>query len=351
MDRSRYFDHAATTFMEPEVFEAMRPWQSDLAGNTQSAHGWGQRAAEAVESARDEIARWLGAEDPMQIIFTSGATESNNAVAHALGPKMAVSPFEHSSLREPARHFGCPVLHNEGYTLAPPTDAEVAAVMLVNNETGAALQGPAGCHRHADITQAIGKLPVHLGDFWSASWSGHKFGGPLGVGALYLADPSAMAPWQLGGGHEFGLRAGTLNVAGIVGLATAIRLALQRRDALIQHVLTLRHVFLDELSSLEGWRLSPESLSSPAILSVTIADVLAETLVQELSVGGFAVSSGTACSSGDTSPSPTLLALGYSEAEARGTLRVSFSWTNHPDSTADLARNLMATVQRLRQLC
>jgi cysteine desulfurase len=198
-------------------------------GNAHSIHEAGQSARWLVEQAREHLAVLIGAEDSSEIVFTSGATESNNWVLSAFS-HIAISPFEHSSIREPAVAAGAKILKNESYQLSPLSAAiELMSVMSVNNETGAILEVPEvlpETRLHRDITQQVGKMPTQLDAVDFASFSAHKFGALKGVGALYVRNGVAIEPLLLGGGQEQGRRAGTLNVPGIVALGQAAAIAL-----------------------------------------------------------------------------------------------------------------------------
>lgn len=346
MNSENYFDHASTTFLEPEVLEAMLPWMSSA--NAHSLHSAGRAAMDVVEDCRARCAMALGAEDPSQIIFTSGATEANNWIAQLFKDGLTISPFEHSSMREPALHYGGIELKNRAYEMEPATGV-LQCVMLVNNETGAILTPPKGTMIHRDITQAVGKVPVDVFGMDFASLSAHKFGGPKGIGLLYAEDTLALRPFHYGGEQELGLRAGTLNVAGIVGLATALDLAVARQPQKTQDYLTLKHILFDELQGLADWSTDPDAPHSPAIVSLSFAGVEGETLVIELDALGFAVSSGAACSNRSHDPSHVLMALGYEETLLRGTVRISFGPSNTPASVTALARALRSTVENIRK--
>lgn len=345
MDVSQYFDYAATGPMRREVLETFFRVAIEDFGNAHSLHAWGTSAREHVEQARSRIATALSVE-PEQIFFTSGATEANNW-ALQLFPDLQISPFEHSSLRVPALHKGHSVLRNSGYSLEIAGNCPVG-VMAVNNETGAILSVPHGTPRFIDLTQAIGKVPVDLEGAIGASFSVHKFGGPKGIGVLYLAEPWSAEAMIQGGGQENGLRGGTLNVPSIVAAAEAVERAVAEASDTRASLLALRQLLLDELQHFPDWHTDPVWPHSPAIVSLTFADVLGEALVIELDRRGFAISSGAACSSHSEELSPTLLALGYSEAEARGTVRISFGPTNTQESTANLATSLRDSVEILR---
>ncbi len=349
-DPSRYFDHASTTPLDPLVLEEMRPWLEGGFGNPNSLHSWGRAAAAGVDRARIRVAALLGCE-PEEVVFTSGATESNNWVLRAFS-RVAVSPFEHSSAKEPAEALGHATLANDGYQIAAPEGVvDLVSVMTVNNETGARLKAPMGPWRlHRDATQSAGKVPLEVREWFSASVSAHKFYGPKGVGALYVQDADPLEPLLRGGEQESGQRAGTLNVAGIVGMGAAASLAHDRLPEDLEHAQRLRQAFLFELAKVPDWRSNGAEANSPSIMSVSFQDVEGETLVVDLDVQGYAVSSGAACSSRSTEPSHVLTALGLEPEWRRGTVRVSFGRGNTLDSTAGLARALRETVERLRTM-
>lgn len=345
MDLSRYFDHAATTPVAPEVIDAMAPYWRDVPGNANSIHQFGKLARDAVEEARYWIAEAIGAKDPYQVVFTSGATESNNWVWNK-SVDMLVSPIEHSSLLVPA---GPSQLEIKDWTVGV-NDLEVA-VMAVNNETGGmpTMRGTPYL-LHVDATQAIGKVPWSVGDASWVSLSAHKIGGPKGVGALYIRD-GVINPMILGGGQESGLRAGTLNVSGIVGFGCAIRRAVARQEAAYAHATRLREIVLERLVGVQGMRVNDAPRQSPHILSLSFLGLLGETLVIELDHAGYAISSGAACSAGeDEEESPVLRALGVPPEWNRGTIRISFGETNTEASAAGLARALAAAVENVRGL-
>ena len=318
----------------------MLPWLS--CANPHSLHELGREAMDKVEDCRAACASLLGAEDASQIIFTSGATEANNWIAHLFRDGLAISPFEHSSMREPALHYGAHVLKNDGYSLVASSEALVQCVMMVNNETGAILSPPSDIPTHCDLTQAIGKVEFDLSDAAFASLSAHKFGGPKGIGLIFARDTFALRPYQYGGEQELGLRAGTLNVAGIVGMTEALAIALDRQQEAHARYETFRSTLLFELEDL-GMEPDPIGPHSPAIVSLSFPGVEGETLVVELDALGFAISSGAACSSRSNDPSHVLVALGYEEARRRGTVRISFG----PSNTEESARELTQAIKHV----
>lgn len=343
MNLADYFDHAATTPVHPDVLAAMMPFFHDLPGNSQSIHQWGLAAHEAVEEARDQVAWAIGAEDPSQIIFTSGATESNNWILRNM-PTLAVSRLEHSSLRVAGEVLARPTLRNEGYVVEA---APLSSVMAVNNETGGVVVAENAQDLHVDATQAIGKVPWQVGQVAWASMSAHKIGGPKGVGVLYVRD-GYLEPMLIGGGHERGQRAGTANVPGIVGMGIAMIRAATLQGEAFAHASTLRQIVMDELRSVSDFVVHEAPVQSPFILSVGFEKVVGEALVVELDIAGFAISSGAACSSSSTELSPVLSALGVPDSLNRGTVRISFGESNTPESAQQLGRRLAEAVEKVR---
>lgn len=338
-----YFDNAATTPLDPAALEAMLPWLTSQHGNPHSLHSWGTRAHHSVEQARTEITELLNLEDPSQIVFTSGATESCNTFFN-LSQNLQISPFEHSAIRVPAKLKGIPLIPNQGHALNPEP-SKTLILTACSNETGALYSTAQSWF--CDATQIIGKLPFDLSQTQAAAFSAHKFGGPMGVGVLYLQDPNILSEsnaHQVGGGQENSRRSGTLNVPGIIGLATALRIALEAQEQTTIHIQSLRQILQNELK----FPFNEAPNQSPYIASITIPGVVAQNLVLELDRHGFAISSGAACSSASTEPSPVLLALGLSPAEAQSTIRISFSAQNTPESTNRLAIELKKAIQSLR---
>ena len=349
----RYFDNAATTPIDPRVLEAMLPYLRDGFGNANSLHDWGRRAHDAVERAREQVASAIGAEDPRQILFTSGATEGNNWVLSSFGHG-AVSPFEHSSVWETAKYLGFSMLKNEGLRLRPPaTKLPFISVMAVNNELGARFE-PAAMRPHAqvlhsDITQAAAKYPVPLEHIDYATFSAHKFYGPKGVGALYMGG-EPLPPMLHGGEHEHGLRAGTLNVAGIVGMGQAAMLARSERNPNSKHVARLRQMMMAQLDGLSDFQVNGGDNPIEHILSLSFLGVEGETLVIEVDAAGYGISSGAACSSRATEPSHVLTALGLAPEWLRGSVRISFGRFNTPEAACGLGLALRKAVNGLRNL-
>lgn len=353
MNLSRYFDHAATTPVDPRVVREMLPFFSEEFGNPHSLHDFGRRARAAVDLARERVATLIGAEDPSQITFTSGATESNNWVIRAFG-QGAFSPFEHSAVREPAISCGYFCLDNTELTLqAPPQRVRLLSVMSANNEIGS--QWDPGEFRdsaeflHSDMTQSVGKVPTDVDGLDFASFSAHKFYGPKGVGALYSAG-SSPDPLLQGGDQENGARSGTVNVSAIVGMGVAAAIAHDQMPEDIRHATRLRAALLDQLQLLTDWQENGGANAMPHILSLSFDGVEGETLVIEADQAGYAISSGAACSSQKSEPSHVLRALKMPESWRRGTIRISFGRSNDEESSVSLAKRLMRTVEKLRTM-
>lgn len=346
----RYFDNASTTALDPAAAAAMRPWLEGSFGNAHSLHAWGRAARDAVEAARSQVAALVGC-DPEEIAFTSGASEANNWVI-VRSAAVACSPFEHASVREPATAAGGRVLEPDGWELGPvPSGCQTLCVLTVSNETGAVPvlpKLPDGVFLHRDAAQSFGKLPMSQFPCDSAAFSAHKLHGPQGVGALYCAGARFPSPLLLGGGQESGRRAGTLNVAGIVGFGAACSVALERMETDYQHARKCREAVLEGLSSVPGLGISDHRENSPYILSVVLPGILGEAMVVEMDAVGFAVGSGPACSAGTAEPSPVLLAAGLSPSEARSSVRISFGRGNTLASASALGAAMASAVRRMQ---
>ena len=383
--RRVYADHHATAPLDPEVFGAMRPWLEGVAGNASSTHGPGRAAREAGETARADVAAALGAE-ASEIVFTSGGTEADTLAVRggALAARDAdpartcvlFTAAEHAAVREAAL-----ALRREGFepvevpvnARGVPADGAFAAVskngtaalvsvILANNETGAVFDGfgtfaeearARGVAVHTDAVQAVGKIPVDaraLGvDFLSLT--AHKFGGPQGAGALFVRKGTRLLPLVAGGGQERGRRGGTENVAAIVGLGAAIRLASGRLSSEASRVSGLRDRFeAGLLARVPDVRINAAGGARlPTATSAVFPGTDAETLVAALDLDGIAVSAGSACHAGTTTPSRVLLALGLSPLDARATLRFSFGRGSSAEDVDRLLEAVPPIVARARK--
>ncbi|MDG4601625.1 MAG: cysteine desulfurase family protein [Defluviicoccus sp.] len=340
MQEPTYLDYNAGAPLKPAARAAMVEALA-VAGNPSSVHAFGRAARRIIEAARRDVARLLNA-PPHTVIFTSGATEANNAALNAAAPgRVLVSAIEHPSILAAAPHAQRLPVQPSGVVdlaaledaLAGPEPAELVAVMAVNNETGviqpieavAALARRFGARLHVDAVQAAGRIAIdmqHLG-VASASLSAHKLGGPQGAGALVILDGTRFRPLIKGGGQERNRRAGTENVAAIAGFAAAAREAARLEEPAI--LAPLR----DRLEGLVT-ALVPETVviaaASPRVANTTclsLPGVRAETLVIALDLEGYAVSAGAACSSGKVKASDVLQAMAVEPEVAAGTVRVS----------------------------
>jgi cysteine desulfurase len=331
----------------------MLPFLAEDFGNANSLHSYGRKAHAAVELARERVANLIGAEDPSQIVFTSGATEGNNWLL-ANFPDAVVSPYEHSSIREPATRMGLRTLLSAEERLMPLSEASsLLSVMTVNNETGTVwnaseLRGTAE-RVHSDLTQAVGKIDIDVDGLDFATLSGHKIYGPKGVGALYIRQ-DFLNPVISGGGQELGRRAGTLNVPGIVGLGVAAEIASQERSDNYVQAANLQNLLIELLTKVPDMKINGGSTRSPFILSVSFFGVEGETLVLDADNSGYAISSGAACSSTNVEPSVVLKQMGLEDSWNRGTIRISLGTANLPTSAAGLASSLQYSIEKLRTM-
>ncbi len=331
-----YLDHNATSPLLPEVLEAMTPWLG-VPGNPASVHRSGQRAAAAVDRAREEVAGLLG-RDPAGIVFTSGATEANQtwwAGIVELGVRtLATSAIEHPCVRgaaERARRLGAvvhelPVGPDGVVRVDALPEVEAVSLMAANHETGVlqpvaqVLERP-GLRVHVDATQAAGRVPLDLAGAHGVVLSGHKLGGPSGTGVLSLPDGGAYPPLLVGGAQERGRRAGTVNVAGVVGLGAACVVAQRDLAERTARWTALRSHLEAGLAGLGARVVGSGAPRVPQTTCVVLPVGPSELVVQGLDLQGIAVSAGAACASGSQEPSPVLLAMG--EAHPNHGLRVS----------------------------
>ena len=378
-----YMDHHATTPVAPEVFEVMRPYFMEQFGNAASrSHPFGWAAEAAVEAARAQIARLIGCE-PMEVVFTSGATESDNlaikGVAQACrdkGTHLITSRFEHHAVLD-----SCKRLEKEGFQviylpvtrcgLVDPEDVAKAitektilvSIMLANNEIGT-IQPLAKIGRicrergvllHSDAVQGVGKIPVSVDDLGVdlLSLTAHKLYGPKGAGALYvrMGKPRVKLVAQMdGGGHEKGRRSGTLNVPGIVGLGKACEVAGEGMAAEATRLTLLRErLWAGIQARLDRVQLNGHArLRLPGSLNVSFEGVSGESLL--LALKDVAVSSGSACTSSSVEPSYVLKALGIADALAHASIRFGLGRGNTEDEVDYVVERVAEQVTRLRAM-
>lgn len=381
---SIYLDNNATTALDPDVLQAMMPYMTGCYGNAASrSHAFGWAASDAVDTARAAIAKAINAARPADIIFTSGATESVNlalaglrSLQGASGGHVITSMIEHKAVLD-----SCARLADNGVsvTCLPPAadgivsprhirsairaDTRLVSIMAANNETGTLQQLEdigALCRErdipfHTDATQAFGKvaLDVRRMNISLASFSAHKIHGPKGIGALYVdsANPSlALSPLIVGGGHERGLRSGTLNVPGIVGFGRAAELAQQTLETEAWRVRGLKDTLRRYLvTHVPGVEINGHLTAClPGTLNVSFAGVDASSLLLELP--DIALSSGSACTSAQQSPSHVLLALGASEARIQSSVRIGIGRFNTEEEVRHVGARLAEAVATLRSM-
>jgi len=374
-----YFDHAATTPVDPEVLETMLPYFCERYGNPSELHHLGREARAAVEEARAKVAAALGAGEK-EIVFTAGGTESDNLALFGYLQRfqpghLIVSAVEHPAIMEAARALnragwavdfvpvdGDGVVDLDAYEEAFREDTRLASIMYANNVVGtvqpvaelARIAHEKGAAFHTDAVQAVGALPIDVGELGvdMLSLSGHKLYGPKGVGALYVKRGTRLQPILHGGGHERRLRSGTENVPGVVGMGAAMTLAADLQPEVRPRLEALRDRLaaglverIPELSYL-GHR--TERL--PGNAAFTVRYVEGESMLLQLDAAGFMVSSGSACASGSLEPSHVLLAMGLGAEEAHGSIRVSLGRENTDEEIDAFLDVFPPIVDKLRQM-
>ena len=374
-----YLDNNATTPLATEVLDAMQPYLRDHFGNPSSVHGLGQRAAHAIDHAREQVASLIGAR-PSQIVFTSGGTESSNlaiqgVLADGIGSRhLVTTAVEHPAVLEVCQHLadrGNPVtfvrVDRQGRLDLDQFESEItdhtvlASVMWANNETGvmspieevARITSERGVQLHVDAVNAVGKIPIDLDrvpvDLLSAS--AHKLHGPKGVGALFVRNSRLVRPLFFGGRQERDMRPGTENVAGIVGFGAAAQLAAEAmdtwpgtaklRDRLEQGI--CRRIPIAQVNGDPVNRL-------PNTSNIGFEALMAEAILLSLSEQGVCASSGSACSSGSVEPSHVLAAMGIDRRHAHGAIRFSLSRYTTPDEIDATLEILPPIIERLAGL-
>jgi cysteine desulfurase len=376
--RRIYMDANATTPLLPEVLEAMRPFFIDTFGNASSVHQHGQHARAAVEHAREHVAALLSCR-PSEIVFTSGGTESDNmAIFGTLRPgdHLITSSIEHHAVlhaAEEARHRGVEVtfLSASADGVVDPFDVyralkprtKLISIMAANNETGVIqpiehigkIAAEAEACFHTDAVQGAGKIPLDVKTIGChlLSLSGHKMHAPQGIGILYVRRGTRLEPLFFGGSHERQRRAGTENVAGIVGLGKAAEIALEGlRNGTMDRVAALRDR-LEQGILAHVEEAGVNGAGQPRVPNTTnlyFDGLVAEAFVIALDLKGLAVSGGSACTSGATEPSHVLSAMGLSHARARASLRFSLTKQNTAADIDYALETIPAVTARLREL-
>ncbi|MEI6529094.1 MAG: cysteine desulfurase family protein [Candidatus Falkowbacteria bacterium] len=374
-----YLDNAATTRLDPRVLAKMKPYLSDKYGNASSIHSLGQEAFLELQKAKESVAKLLNGEAE-SVIFTSSATESNNLIIkgvalanQAKGNKILVSNIEHPCVRESANELAragfvvefVPV-NSEG--LVTPEELEklidketiLVSIMTVNNEIGtiqdiAALAKIAhkhGAYFHTDAVQAIPYLKIDIKKMGIdlLSLSAHKFYGPKGVGLAYIGKGIKVKPLIVGGGQENGMRAGTYNLPGIMGLVFALELAYKERATYLKHVKSLKDYFWQKIKKeISGVKLNGSATKRvPANLNIMFGSIEGEAILMDLSYKGVCVSTGSACSATDLRASSVLKAIGLNKNYLNSNIRFSFGRYNTKKELDYTIKCLKDTVKRLR---
>jgi cysteine desulfurase len=376
-----YLDHNATTPLDGRVFEAMVPYMNRHWGNPSSPYSFGNQARLAVDEARERVAECFGCK-PAEIVFTSSGTESDNfavrGVARALrsqGNHIVTTAIEHHAVLNT-----CKALESEGYritylpigsdgavriedvekSLGPETI--LITIMHANNETGviqpveevAVLAKKRRIAFHTDAVQTAGKIPRRLSELGAdlISISGHKFYGPKGTAVLYIREGTPIDPILTGGPHERSLRAGTENVAGIVGLSYAMALAVESSESEYKRLQNLRDRLETQIcSTMPRVKINGASAQRvPNTSNMSFESVDGESVVLGLDLRGIYVSTGSACSTGDPEPSHVLLAMGLTPKEAQGSVRISLGKGSREEDIPPVVDALEDTVKRLRSI-
>ena len=373
-----YLDNNATTIIDPRVKEALEPFLSNEFANPSSPYESGMKVRRRLEEARSSVARLIDASSEREIFFTSGGTESNNtAIRSALKSfpnkkTIIISAVEHSSIKQLVEH-----LSQEGYRVvtigvsktglfnwnqfldALTDDVAIASIMWANNETGVLFPikkiGRELKQRnilfHVDAVQAVGKTPVNLKDtdINYLSFSAHKFHGPKGIGVLYVRESSPFHALMIGGRQERDRRAGTENVAGIMGLEAALKLT-QEND--LNQIAELRNKLEEEfVEKVSGSFINGKAESRiPNTTNITIPGIEAETFLIRLSELGIEASSGSACLTGALEPSHVLMAMGHTSESASGSIRFSLSRFTTEGQIDETLRVIPKLIDELRKL-
>jgi cysteine desulfurase len=376
-----YMDHSATAPVDPEVFEAMKPYFVESFGNASTLYKLGREGKMAMETARKQVASLINAE-PKEIIFTSGGTESDNIAIKGTvyrlknkGNHIITSNIEHPAVTET-----CKYLEKNGFEvtyvpvdkdgLVHPEDVEKAitdktvliTIMHANNEIGTIqpiaeigkIAREHGIYFHTDAVQSVGKIPVDVKamNVDMLSLSSHKLYGPKGIGALYIKKGVRLEPIIHGGGHERGLRPGTENVPAIVGLGKACEISEKNLDKDMEHLKKLRDKLIDSVleQNEEAYLNGHRTQRLPGNVNFRFTGIEGESLILHLDSKGIAASTGSACSSIKLEPSAVLMAIGLKEVEAHGSLRLTLGRENTEEDVDYTIKTIKEVVDTLRKM-
>jgi len=375
-----YLDHAATTPVHPEVIAAMLPHFHNSFGNPSSIHSFGRESRQAVDDAREKVAKILGA-SAREIFFTSGGTEADNIAIQGValakkgqGRHIITSQIEHHAVLDTCKYletqgFAVTYLPVDEYGRVRIEDVKAAfrpdtiliTIMHANNEVGTIqpireISALAREHKvtfHTDAVQTVGSISVNVDDLGvdMLTLSAHKFYGPKGVGVLYIRKGTKLKPLYHGGGQERKFRPGTENHVGIIGLAKALEIATADMDTKQAEIMALRDKLMAGLLDIPEVKPNGHPTERlPGNVNISIRYVEGESLILSLDMQGVAVSSGSACTSGSLDPSHVLLAMGLSHGEAHGSLRLTLGRDNTPADIDYVLSALPPIVDRLRQM-
>jgi len=375
-----YMDYAATTPVDPRVLKAMRPYFLKNYGNTMSLHTWGREAKEVLEESREMVTSLMNG-NANRLIFTGSATESDNFALKGIafanrkkGKHLIVSSIEHHAVLEAAhwlerQGFEITYLPVDKYGLvdlnkledAIRKDTILVSIIFGNNEIGVIqdIEGigklcrEKGVYFHSDATQAFGKVPIDIKrmNIDLLTVNAHKMYGPKGVGGLYVRDGVEIEPLIHGGGHEFGLRSSTVNVAGIVGFAKAVEIQKKEMKSDAKKQIAFRDKMIKEISKIEDSRLNGHPTKRlPNNINFSFAYIEGEALIMKLDIKGIAASTGSACSSDSLEPSHVLLAIGLKHEEAHGSLRLTLGKYNKKEEVDYVLKVLPEVVDKLRKI-
>lgn len=369
-----YADHAATTALSPAAYEAMLPWLREKYANPSTLYSLSRDPRKAVAQSREMIATAIHA-DPNEIFFTSGGTEADNwalkgtAFQHERGKGIITSAIEHHAILNscatlkrmghsidilPVDHSG--IVHENALQAVLTGNTALVSVMLANNEIGtiepvaelAQITHRAGTLFHTDAVQAIGHIPVDVKvlqvDMLSAS--AHKFNGPKGVGFLYVRNGVDLVPLLDGGGQEHGMRAGTENIAGIVGMAVALQEHMEHMTREIEYLNELSDRLIDQLTQKRlNFRINGSCNRIPGSLSLSFKATDGEMLLHRLDLMGTAVATGSACDSKDTVLSHVIQAISVPQEYAYGTIRVTLGMDNTTEQVDNIAQQIASILR------
>ena len=371
-----YADNAATTKLDPDAFEAMCPYLLDQYANASQPYSFARQTKKALQESRAKIAACINA-NPEEIYFTSGGTESDNwaikgSVEYGDFRTVITSKFEHHAILhacESIENMGYPVVYlqpNKDGFITPDTlkaaissQTKLVSIMMVNNEIGTIqpiqelcdIAHQHGAMFHTDAVQALGHIPIDVKALGvdMMSCSAHKFNGPKGIGFLFIKKGTKLSVYADGGAQEFGLRAGTENVASIVGMSVAFQKSVSHLNEYQSKLLSLEQTLINKLNSAEiNYRRNGAEPRVPGNLSLSFLGVNGETLLHRLDLLGIMVSTGSACDSKNTQISHVLKAINSDERYAKGTIRISLSRENTVNEAEQIADALIKIIAQKR---